>query len=230
MAKRKKHRRKSTKCPEPFNSLIGIAGAMTLGAIADKRRKKYGYNKSGIDPYAASGFAIGTGMVDNTEDLINLGGFLGAMGAFDDGIEEPQFSELDNRYAWRLNCQNGDEYGIYPEDFETREEYNEAIENAQSICCDNYDLEDSYDNFSDEFGINTSQISNEPFVVCRVSLLSNGKNIYCLPNDEQLKVGDRVTVLLDDNSKESGIIISIEQTTDNLIRSDSLKARIYIKE
>ncbi|MCD8174812.1 MAG: hypothetical protein LUD41_02560 [Phascolarctobacterium sp.] len=35
--------------------------------------------------------------------------------------------ENDNRYAWRLNCEDGSEYGVSPEDYETRDEYNEAL-------------------------------------------------------------------------------------------------------
>ena len=33
----------------------------------------------------------------------------------------------DNRYAWRLNCEDGSAYGIDPNDYETRDEYNEAL-------------------------------------------------------------------------------------------------------
>lgn len=37
-----------------------------------------------IDPYAAAGIAFGLGKRNNTEDILALGGVLGAIGAFDD--------------------------------------------------------------------------------------------------------------------------------------------------
>ena len=65
--------------------------------------------------------------------------FLGAMGSFDVDtsdpdaphsyiLDDPIFYDIpeakvnDNRYDWRLNCEDGSEYGIYAEDYETREE------------------------------------------------------------------------------------------------------------
>ena len=41
----------------------------------------------------------------------------------------------DNRYAWRLNCEDGSAYGIDPNDYETRDEYNEALsrENTDGV-------------------------------------------------------------------------------------------------
>ena len=43
MAKRRK--KKSKKCPEPFNTLIDLAAGLTMGAIADHMEKKYHYTK-----------------------------------------------------------------------------------------------------------------------------------------------------------------------------------------
>lgn len=127
MAKKRK-KKSASKCPEPLNTLIDLAGAATLDYIAYKRRKKRGSNRSRIDPYAAAGVAMGMGKLNTTEDLIMLGGMLGAMGAFDD---EPSsvgtYKPLNNRYAWRLNCEDGSEYGIDPNSYETRTEYHEAL-------------------------------------------------------------------------------------------------------
>ena len=39
MAKRKKSR-KSSKCPEPLNTLIDIAGGIAMGAVASHMEKK----------------------------------------------------------------------------------------------------------------------------------------------------------------------------------------------
>ena len=85
----KNRRKKSSKCPEPFNTLIVLAAAATLNYISYKRRQKRGGKKrSKIDPYAAAGIAMGMGKLNSTEDIIKLGGFLGAMGGFSSGTSE----------------------------------------------------------------------------------------------------------------------------------------------
>lgn len=40
------------------------------------------------------------------------------------------FSTVD-RYDWRDDCEDGFEYGIDPEDYETEEEYKEALKEAK---------------------------------------------------------------------------------------------------
>lgn len=81
---RRKKKKASSKCPEPFNTLIDLAAAATMDYIFYKRRQKYGGKRNGkIDPYAATGAAMGLGLINDTEDLIKFGGVLGAMGAFD---------------------------------------------------------------------------------------------------------------------------------------------------
>lgn len=164
MAKRRR-KRKSTKCPEPLNTIIDIIFGMIMSLIADKMERRHHYRKRGVpNPYRASAIGIATGRLENTEDLIKLGGFLGAMGAFDsddtgtnyrnhvpktsrnyknniqdrcvvnnsrefEKISVPFSTEYD-QYAWRVNCQDGSAYGIYPEDFETEEAYNQALFDA----------------------------------------------------------------------------------------------------
>lgn len=151
MSKHKKssHRKskKSSKCPEPFNSVIDLAGGLAMAAIAGSQEKKHNYSARGkINPYAASAIGIGTGKLKNTGNLLRMGAVLGMTGSFDDDgttgnypvdnvviEDDPLFSEMnythtnENRYAWRLNCEDGSFYGIKPEDYETREEYNEAL-------------------------------------------------------------------------------------------------------
>lgn len=119
----KKRRKKSSKSPEPFNTLIDLAAAATLDYVANKSRQKRGGSKTKIDPYAAAGAAYGMGLINNTEDLIKLGGMLGAVGAFDDENNDsytPTPSNNRNKYAWRMNCEDGSNYGIYPGNYETR--------------------------------------------------------------------------------------------------------------
>ena len=148
----KNRRKKSSKCPEPFNTLIDLAAAATLDYIAYKRRqKRSGEKRNKIDPYAAAGIAMGMGKLNSTEDVIRLGGFLGVMGAFDDDNDTNDYSthipsrtssrrvyqtrtnksSNKNRYAWRMNCENGSVYGIHPENYETRDEYNAALKSTK---------------------------------------------------------------------------------------------------
>lgn len=180
MAKRRK-KKKSSKCPEPFNTLIDIAAGLTMGAIADHMEKKYHYTKKGkINPYAVSAFGLASGRMNSTEDILRTGAFLGAMGSFDVDtsdpdaqhsyiLDDPIFYDIpeakvnDNRYAWRLNCEDGSEYGIFPEDYETREEYHSAIHREKyawrdwcedgselGIDPDDYEAEDEYEEALEE--------------------------------------------------------------------------------
>lgn len=50
----KKRRKKSSKCPEPFNTLIDLAAGATMNAIANKMEEKHHYRKRGVpNPYRA---------------------------------------------------------------------------------------------------------------------------------------------------------------------------------
>ena len=156
-------RRRSSKCPEPFNTMIDLGACLTMAAIASNKEKKYNYTARGkINPYAASAIGLATGTIKNTEDIIRTGAVLGAMGSFDDDdvCDDPLLSTgsfvhtNDNRYAWRLNCEDGSDYGISPEDYETREEYNEALHNEKygwrDFCEDGSEYDLSPEDFETE--------------------------------------------------------------------------------
>lgn len=186
-----------------IDTLIDIAEAATLDYVAHKYRQKRGGKRSKIDPYEATGFAMGLGMIDNTEDLLRFGGMLGAMGAFDDDDEDYEytspsshrtyktdismFKSNDNRYAWRMNCEDGSEYGIYPEQYETKAEYVSALERVK---------------VPHEVPINGKQITvndevsepQEKYTYCKISRIDNGKNDYYLAGELELCVGDFVLV------------------------------------
>lgn len=163
---RKRH--KSKKCPEPLNSMIDLAGGLAMAAIAGSMEKKHHYKARGkINPYEVSALGIATGRMKTTDDIIRTGAVLGALGSFDDDSvagDDDLFSmesyihTNDNRYAWRLNCEDGTEYGISPEDYETRDEYNEALRTEKyawrDFCEDgseygldpeDFETEDEYD-------------------------------------------------------------------------------------
>lgn len=208
-----KKRRKRTNNIEPFDTLLNFASGMAMHAIADKMEKKYKYNKRGVpNPYRASAYGLSTGRLNNSSDLIKLGCFLGAMGSFDDDSKvytvpsnsrrkklvpsyvdrvNPETIKInDNKYAWRLNCQNGSDYGIYPESFETRDEYNAAIAQAKEL--DKKSIK-SRDNTTTKLNVSDSY-NNKKYKYYKVSLIDNGTNDYYFSEDDNINVGDCVIV------------------------------------
>ena len=224
MARRKKSSKRSSKCPEPINTMIDLAAGLTMGAVAAHMEKKYHYSKKGkINPYTVSAMGLATGKMKSTKDILRTGAVLGALGSFDvEADEEPscytyipedpvfhQIREIktnDNRYAWRLNCVDGSEYGIFPEDYETREEYNEAIAEAQADLLDDEDCEFDSSNQPDF----SDPVAEEPIWKLRVSRLDNGVNQFYLTDNPLIKVGDTVIVPTE-QGVANGIVISIEK-------------------
>lgn len=219
MAKRRKSK-KSSKCPEPFNTLIDIAGGIAMGAVASHMEKKYNYSKKGkINPYAVSAMGIASGRMKSTEDILRTGAVLGAMGSFDVEADEPishrhyvpedpVFREIretktnNNRYAWRLNCEDGSEYGLSPYDFETRDEYNAAIRKTKS--------EELYTEPTDAncYRQEDTVLPDAKYLYVRVSRLDNGANLYYISENPNLKIGDIVTVPTE-NGTAGGIVIAM---------------------
>lgn len=76
---------------------------------------------------------------------------------------------------------------------------------------------------------NKTIVSNSPFVLCRLSLLSNGHNIFAIPNEMPFKAGDRVIVQLSNNKKEEAIVLSVEQHTSSSAPPDYDNNRIISK-
>ncbi len=232
-----KRRKKSSKCPEPFNTLIDLAAAATLDYIAYKRRQKRGGKKNHkIDPYAAAGVAMGMGKLNSTEDIIKLGGFLGAMGAFDEDDDTSDYGAYTpsrfssskpyqastykpankNRYAWRMNCENGSVYGIYPENYETRDEYNAALKRAKGDEKVTFTAEPISENIKTKI---SNKIIDSEYLICKVSILNSGQNKFYKTNDSTIKVGDKVLVLLDNDTESLGIVVSIGIECDEEIES-----------
>ena len=223
----KRSYKKSSRCPEPFNTLIDIAGAVAMGAIADHMEKKHRYTARGkINPYAVSAMGIGTGRLRTTNDLLRTGAMLGAAGAFDADSshptaqkyyvpDDPVFSEIketkvnDNRYAWRMNCEDGAPYGISPFDYETRDEYNIALSKVRDG--DAQELEST--SVPVEPPKETQRHFGTPFLCCRISRLDNGANEYYLTEDSSIQIGAQIAVQTDTGYAE-GIVIGIKKLSD----------------
>lgn len=220
MAKRKKSK-KSSKCPEPFNTLIDIAAGLTMGAVASHMEKKYNYTKKGkINPYAVSAMGLASGRMKSTEDILRTGAVLGAMGSFDVEAddtpqyrpyvpEDPVFREIretkvnDNRYAWRLNCEDGSTYGVSPYSYETRAAYNEALKTAKA------GTHHETDAAVVKPIVKTVIDDGQQYVFCRVSRLDNGANEYYLSETKEINVGDTVCVPTEVGATNA-IVIAVE--------------------
>lgn len=120
-----------------FGFLLNMAGSAALNHFAHKYESG---NK--VNPYAAASTAYSLGQLKSTEDLLKLGGALGAMGAFDSNEEEE-------------DARIGEDYGVYRENFGTHEEYMEALHDVGYDSFDSYEDEefdsfDSFDEYEDE--------------------------------------------------------------------------------
>lgn len=232
MAKRK-YKKSSSKCPEPINTLIDIAAGLTMGAVANHMEKKYHYKKKGkINPYSVSAFGLSTGKMKSTEDILRTGAFLGAMGSFDVEAEDerghsyipadPVFSEIktpkhnNNRYAWRLNCEDGLQYGIRPEDFETREAYSEALRRAKESSSERYASETqtqedySSDTYGDEKCHEQAVDDDKIYTFCKVTLNDGREPQYFLSDDVNIQIGSIVRVPHQGGSI-SGVVVAVER-------------------
>ena len=82
------------------------------------------------DPYKAAGIAAGMGNF-SLSDRARLGAMLGSQGAFDNDYSYMGSSDYDDYDdtddSWELMCEDDLENGIDPDDYDTEEEYNEAI-------------------------------------------------------------------------------------------------------
>jgi hypothetical protein len=218
MAKKRKRSRKRAKCPEPFNTLIDIAGGVAMGVVANRMEKKYHYTAKGkINPYTVSAMGIASGRVHSTEDILKTGAILGAMGSFDVEADDvsPVFRRMekvnDNRYAWRMNCSDGSAYGVSPYHYETREAYEKALNTAKAGNVEAGNTEAAVTRAAAP-AAETSPDDEPMYLYCRVSRLDNGINEYYLCAKQEVKVGDTVCVPTEVGTTD-GIVIAVERHT-----------------
>ena len=88
------------------------------------------------------------GKTDLFEHALAFGLFQATMG------EKDRSSIFNDGYSWRDYCEDGFEYGVDPEDYETEEEYMEAL-NAEKYGWRDY-CEDG-----EEYGLNPKDFETE---------------------------------------------------------------------
>lgn len=144
-------KRKSSKCPEPINTLLDIAGAATLGLYVKHKVKTDFENGCGEESANAAAMVFGVGsMRRGSQGTINLGGLVGLNSALKDIERQQAASTYDSQpYVspiepptpaikkpaktglWREHCEDGSQYGLYPESFSTADDYADALKAAK---------------------------------------------------------------------------------------------------
>lgn len=153
MAKRRTYK-KSSKCPEPFNTLIDLAAAATLGAyVRHKVKKDYAQGK-GEESAKAAALVFGAGSLRRgSSGVMNLGGLIGLNSALKDISREQEnasFRTTETPFVdkvsysptktvkplrkniWREHCEDGSAYNIDPINYNTADEYEEALLEAKN--------------------------------------------------------------------------------------------------
>ena len=108
-----------------------------------------------------------------------------------------------------MNCEDGSDYGIYPENYETRQEYNEAIVSAKSN--EQGSVESIKINLEQEHSDSSTEIK---YTFCKISRIDNGKNDYYFPGELCLRVGDFVKVPTE-VGESNAIVIHIQAYSES---------------
>lgn len=162
-----KRRRNSSKCPEPLNTMIDILGAVALGAYTRHKIKEDYRSGHGEESVKAAMMVYGSGALRNgSRGIISLGGLHGLKKGIDDinrmernqaasistastthsipdeeilgSVRKPTKSPQNN--LWRMHCEDGSMYGVNPDDYNSADEYEQALLDAKSGPSDQDDL------------------------------------------------------------------------------------------
>lgn len=235
-----RRRRKKKTDLGPLNTMIDIAGAAAMGAFVKHKIKQDYKNGHGDESIRAATMVYGHGAFRRgTAGTLALGGLYGvnsairdierseqqsrlskqsnqvrriSQRAYDDGIDLSYYKTNDNRYAWRLNCEDGAPYGIDPADYETRDAYHDAIQKAKGI--DNTSAENRLSSPMPNENPTIKEITDmEEHTYCRVSRLDNGENLYYLADGYDLRIGDMVILSVNEGIEVKAVVLSVESHT-----------------
>lgn len=150
MAKRRKKSKSS--CPEPINTFIDLCGGTATALITRSMLKRDIEKGEGDESLAAAAMVFGSRAL-RKGDAIGIGGMIGINSALKSTQKQPMTancisspeqkvtlpisaakpSKEPPRNIWRKFCADGSQYGVYPEDFETADEYEEALNRAKGV-------------------------------------------------------------------------------------------------
>ncbi len=130
----------------------------------------------------------------------------------DDRVDITFYGSNDNTYAWRLNCEDGSEYGISHENYETRDDYNAALGFAKAGDKAPDDEPDRVEVFDAPIEPDEEK-SLEEYIFCRISRLDNGRNEYFLSGNAEYKIGEVVLVPDNCGNPVQAVVLSVERHT-----------------
>lgn len=164
--------------------------------------------KNAFDNYMSMVLSSGTN--ESTDNIDDLSNFDGINFEEDLGICRDIFTSKDNaieadedaKYSWRENY-NFD-YNIDPEDYETEEEYLEALDEAHISTVRHTRTTKS------ENELNTNNDKSNIYSYCKVFVKSSNKQSYYLSGNLSLTLGDRVLIPSErKNIHEIGTVIAV---------------------
>lgn len=206
MAKRKNYKKNNRFLNSTFNSIERSVNRALFATMMEKNGGK-------PDPWAALGIGLGTGRVKNTNDLAHLGGWLGAMGAFDD--EHPRKSKYSiprntetSLYndSWKLDCIfEAISNGLDVDDYSSQDEYLVALNQAK---VDKTRIESIA--AKEKSHVVESSKNEIEYLYCEVNLITNGEKGYYIAQNTNIEPGDVVKVSTGVDV-DFGIVMSVEE-------------------
>lgn len=189
MSKRRKksHRKKSSQCPEPINTMIDLAGAAAMGLYVNHKVKQDFKKGCGEESAKAAATVCGIGAMRRGGDgMVGLGGLIGLNSALS-SIEKQQAAQSTATYVcdttpyvspiapptpaikhpvktgvWREHCEDGSIYGVNPEDYETADDYEYALKEAKKKSETADDLSESGDDLEQSVEMDKSAPDLQP--------------------------------------------------------------------
>lgn len=191
-----KQRRKSS-CPEPLNTMIDIAGAVTMGIVSRSMVQKDIKRGQGRESVAVAREIFGAGALRGGSDgLISLGGLMGVESAVRSAEREGQqncaYTEEDaliadlERRINKTQVHHSTMEAPVPPVSPTKPEH-EPVPQA----------------------VNDITPEKETYIFCRVSRLDNGNNEYYLAAHDYV-IGSKVEIETD-NGFAHGIVLTVER-------------------
>ena len=146
-------RRKSSRGSDPLDTIVDLAGGVTMGLYARHKINKDFEKGQGEESAKAGLMVLGYGaMRGGSRGLISLGGLIGLNSGLKSierqqqvsQVYEPPFidkvsdvtkvtSKKVRQNMWREQCEDGSAYGLSPYDFSSADDYEEALNRAKGI-------------------------------------------------------------------------------------------------
>ena len=224
--------------------MIDLVGAVALGAYTKHTIKKAYKEGRGEEAAAAATAVYGMGgMHKKGNHIMEIAGLHAVQNAVNEAEREKRKASLEcgrseyvldaddfahekhnNRYAWRMNCEDGSEYGLQPEGFETRDAYHAALCRAKAACDLKYEQRQTVGSINQGKELDLL----DTYVFCRVSRLDTGSNEYYLATDDLYRIGEKVLVNIEQGTAE-GIVLSVEKHSIETVPQPPQQTRMIIK-